>query len=185
MTKLAWPSWHSWRQTSGSAGKHTADPEVCRHVLVILALVLTPSALHAHAIGLSCRLIGPEVRVEAYFDDDTPARQATITVRDSAGVTVAQGRTDDQGVWTFPRPAAAAYEVTVDAGAGHRAKQQLVVPESTEAPSQLGNGPSRSEFTQVPWRRLAAGLGLIVLAALIFKVGSRWFRTSRCKESPS
>jgi nickel transport protein len=141
--------------------------------IAVLALALTAPALQAHAIGLSCKLVGRDVRVEAYFDDDTPARQAKITVRNTAREIVAQGRTDDQGVWTFTPPAPAAYEVTVDAGAGHLALQRLVVPDAIAEDNRLGNGPSRTEFTQFPWPRLAAGLGLIALVALAFKLSRR------------
>jgi hypothetical protein len=118
---------------------------------------------------LSCKLVGNIVRVEAYFSDDTPAIDALIVVRNDRQETVVQGRTDDRGVWTFARPAAGHYEVAVDAGAGHRAKQQLAVPQLPAEPENreiaAGDGPPRDEFTRVPWLRLALGLTLILLLA--------------------
>ncbi len=135
--------------------------------LAFIALVVAPQAAQAHAIGLSCKLAGQLVRVEAYFSDDTPGIDALIVVRDREQAVVAQGRTDDRGVWTFPRPPAGRYEVSVDAGAGHRAKQQLVIPEaaaeSASGETAAGGGSPREEFTRIPWLKLTLGMGIISL----------------------
>ena len=54
---------------------------------------------------------------------------ALIVVKNEHGDIIIQGRTDEKGVWSFDRPGAGRYEVSVDAGAGHRAKEMLTVPE--------------------------------------------------------
>ena len=112
----------------------------------------------AHAVGLSCKLLEKSVRVEAYFSDDTPAMDALIVVKNELGEIVVQGRTDDKGVWNFDRPAAGRYEVSVDAGAGHRAKEMLTVPElaagSGTSAAVTGDGPcakSSREFRGSAW----------------------------------
>jgi nickel transport protein len=134
---------------------------------VVLAVAASP--VLAHAVGLSCKLLDNLVRVEAYFSDDTPAIEALIVVKNEQGAIVGQGRTDEKGVWSFDRPAAGRYEVSVDAGAGHRAKEALTVPEpaagSGTPPVDTGDGPAREDFTRVPWLRLAAGLAMIFVLA--------------------
>jgi hypothetical protein len=144
-------------------------------VLAVLC-VAAPTAL-AHSIGFSCKLLGNIVRVEAYFSDDTPAIDALVVVRNEQKDIVAQGRTDDHGVWTFFRPAAARYEVTIDAGAGHRAAQRLTIPEQlSQAESQenvVSEGPMRDDFIRIPWLRLTIGL------AIIFTLAVGWLGRAR------
>jgi nickel transport protein len=129
----------------------------------------------AHAVGAEARLKGDRVEIEAYFDDDTPAADARVSVEDEGQRTVAEGRTDAQGRWLFPRPAAGRYRVTVDAGAGHRARIIVTVPDGAPAETSsaagkdavtVSEGPSRQEFTRFPWARVALGLAVIALAAL-------------------
>jgi nickel transport protein len=135
--------------------------------LVVLAVAASP--VLAHAVGLSCKLLEKSVRVEAYFSDDTPAMDALIVVKNEQGETIVQGRTDEKGVWSFDRPVAGRYEISVDAGAGHRAKEALTVPEPAAGSGTpavgTGDGPAREDFTRVPWLRLAAGLALIFVLA--------------------
>ena len=83
--------------------------------------VAAPPVL-AHAVGLSCKVLEKSVRVEAYFTDDTPAMDALIVVKNEHGDIIIQGRTDEKGDWSFDRPPAGRYEVSVDAGAGHRSQ---------------------------------------------------------------
>jgi hypothetical protein len=139
--------------------------------IVLAALCLSGQTALAHAVGFSCKLLGNLVRVEAYFSDDSPAIDALVVVRNEHNQVVAQGRTDDHGIWTFARPAAARYDVSLDAGAGHRATQRLTIPEQPPRPgSQEGvvsEGPMRDDFTRIPWLRLTVGLGIIFLLAAL------------------
>jgi nickel transport protein len=154
---------------------------------VFLVLVAVRPA-SAHALGAECRLRGDRVEVEAYYDDDTPARDARVTVQDATKKNVAEGRTDDKGFWSFPRPEPGRYRVTVDAGAGHRTTVTITVPsaqpddtaaagaltgecdcckDSTATGDEqtvvkLSEGPGREEFTRPPWLKIS--LGLVVIA---------------------
>lgn len=155
-------------------------------LIVFAAFHFSALAALAHAIGFSCKVLGDMVRVEAYFSDDTPAVDAQVFVRNEKQEIVAQGRTDERGVWTFARPPAAPYEITVDAGAGHRLMQRLTVPEpsalSNGQESAVNGGPDRQDFTRIPWTRLAIGVAIITALA------AAWLgraRIARYKESRS
>src|SRR5687768_1328701 len=81
----------------------------CAKSLWRLAVVLACWHLFAaqvpgHDLGVECKLEGQTVAVEAFFDDDTPCRNAAVKVQDADKVTVAEGRLDDAGRWSFPRP---------------------------------------------------------------------------------
>jgi hypothetical protein len=146
-------------------------------LLAAVVLALTAGPVLAHAVGLSCKLLEKTVHVEAYFSDDTPASDALIVVKNEREEIVTQGKTDDKGVWNFDRPAPGRYVVSVDAGAGHRAKETLTVPELAGAARAVDDhpvdGPGREEFTRIPWGRLAAGLAIIFVAAGCWRMRRR------------
>jgi len=145
--------------------------------LLAIALFLTgTSSAFAHRLHVDPKIVGDQLRVEAYYDDDTPAQEAKITVR-SGDVTVAEGRTDDKGVWTCPRPAAGKYTVRAES-VGHAATESLDIGEAAEPPAaDDSKSAQRLANTRTPWRNLAMGLGLLgmVCVAWLFtrKAGNR------------
>jgi hypothetical protein len=136
-----------------------------------LLLFVTIRPAHAHALGANGKLRDGKIEVEAYYDDDTPARNATVRLFDSDRREVATGRTDTKGVWLGPQLKPGLYEVVVDAGAGHRCTQKITVPALASSPEPtepiepaaplLSDGPTREEFTRFPWLKLGMGVGLI------------------------
>jgi hypothetical protein len=152
-----------------------------RPLLAAAALLLAAGPLRAHALHVECKLHGDRVTVEAFFSDNTPARDAAVTVRDRAGAEVAAGRTDDNGVWSFARPAAGKYEVIANAGAGHRDQKTMTIPTDTALhalsppPEELivTAGPTRDELTRFPWLRVALGLATIAVLAAVLTIALR------------
>jgi len=142
----------------------------------LLALLALPAFAQAHGVGVEAKLAGGVVRIEAFFDDDTPAADAAVTVRDAADAVVAAGRTDAAGVWAFPAPAGGKYTVRVDAGDGHATTTVVTVPPGAADGGAISAGPSRAALTG--WRRgaaVAAGLGAIAAAtALVVAVRRKW-----------
>jgi hypothetical protein len=106
--------------------------------LAVLASLTAACPAGAHALGADCTLVGQKVQVEAFYEDNTPARKARVTVLDEGKAVVAEGRTDAKGCWTFPTPRPGRYRVVVEAGEGHRATVTLTVPEGKRAPPEPG-----------------------------------------------
>src|SRR6267143_451892 len=98
--------------------------------LAILILVLSATDARAHGLGVGWKVRDGRIHLAAFFDDDSAPRYALVLVRNAANETVAEGKTDVQGQWSFPTPAPGEYEVMVDAGAGHRTARKLVVRET-------------------------------------------------------
>lgn len=148
--------------------------------VAVLAALGWASSAHAHALYIECKLRGDNVRVEAYFDDDTPAADAKIVVQDKSGAEIARGVANDKGVFEFAKPAPGKYVVAADAGQGHRATQAMTMP-TPAALEKLGAfdlnapevvvtpGPTRTERVRFPWLR--TGLGLASIAGL---AGALW-----------
>jgi hypothetical protein len=133
-----------------------------RFPLLILACLLAgTSPAFAHRLHVDLKLAGDQVRVEAFYDDDTPAQEAKITVT-QGDQTIAEGRTDEKGVWTCAKPAPGTYLVRAES-VGHAAKDTLIVRESNQPPPSEPTSATaeRARHTQTPWGRLAAGLAVI------------------------
>lgn len=155
-------------------------------VVSFIALLFVPSVGYSHGMGVDAKLKADLVRVEVYYDDDTPASAAKVVVTDVNGMMIAEGTTDKSGIWSFPIPKAGKYRITADGGDGHLAKTSITITEQAaptnpklgldaESPKNAENpdvdvvvseGLTRSEVTGS--RRLAmVGIGLILIA-LIF-----------------
>lgn len=150
--------------------------------VVVVGLVLFASArpAAAHNLMAEAKLKGDRVEVEAFFDDNTPAIGAQVTVTDESGTTVAEGKTDAQGRWSFPRPAAGKYRVIAYAGAGHRDQVSLEIPATTSSEVstlETQNGPAREDLVRPHWGRVALGLAAIAALAVAWVFGRRWLRS--------
>ena len=95
-------------------------------------VLLAPGVASAHALKATVT-VAATVKVEAFFDDDTPAELGEVTVTDANGKVVLTGKTDERGVWTFPAPKPGEYTLTVKS-IGHVAKQSFRVEGEPDAP---------------------------------------------------
>lgn len=134
-----------------------------RYVATITLLFVASLPAFAHRLHVSARVDADRVRIEAYYDDDTPAQEAKITILQGETVIV-EGRTDDKGVFEFLKPNPGSYEVR-GASTGHTAKEDFEIAElpSTEKKADVDD---REEKTRTPWRRIGMGLGLILGVAI-------------------
>ncbi len=146
----------------------------------LLAGLLAPRRAEAHGLEFDTRFTGERVVVEAYYDDDTPVRQAKVRVEDGAQLILVEGFTDADGHWSFARPRPGVYRVIVDAGAGHRRRRDLTVPGESESARAVdvpnGDRPHRAEFMHAHWPQIALGLAVIVGVAVAARGLLRWRR---------
>src|SRR5947209_14726965 len=106
-----------------------------------LLVLVAPLRSAAHGLGAECKVNGSRVELEAYYDDNTPARDARVYVEDAEHQLLAAGRTDADGRWSFARPGAGAYRVIVDAGAGHRKELKFTL--AVDADVRAGRAGTR------------------------------------------
>ncbi|MFL5245970.1 MAG: carboxypeptidase-like regulatory domain-containing protein [Gemmataceae bacterium] len=157
--------------------------------MAFLGLAFVPSRALAHRLGADCTIRGKNIQVEAFFGDNSPAKNAHISVVDGNKTSVAEGRTDDKGAWSFPAPVPGIYRVIVDAGYGHRAEIRIDVPQTKDSSPaaheegvccndadsgdraesvRISEGASRDEITHFPWWRIGCGLTLIAGTSFIY-----------------
>ena len=99
-----------------------------RRACSLLLLLVAALPVLAHQVGADCTVKDGRVEVEAYYSDDTPVRNARVSVRDAADKVVAEGRTDEKGRFRCRLLPSGLYRVTIDAGPGHTATVRLTVP---------------------------------------------------------
>jgi hypothetical protein len=119
-------------------------------------VLLAPAPARAHALHADV-VVATEVKLLAYFDDDVPAEFAEAIVTDSNGTAVLTGKTNERGVWVFPRPKPGTYLVSVSVKAiGHTTRVEFTVPAEPDAPAAAFGDPR-------PNQTLGLALGLVGL----------------------
>lgn len=127
-------------------------------------LLSLPCPARAHGVGVQCKLEGDKLIVEAYFDDNTPASDAKVSILNRSEETVGEGRTDVDGRWICATPGPGVYQVIVDAGGGHLRKIKVNI----DGGVVTGDGPTREEFTRVPWLKVILGVGVLGVISFVF-----------------
>ena len=123
--------------------------------------LVTPARADAHGMHAKVDVTNDPARLDAYFDEDMPAKFADVTVTDADGNVVVSGKTDERGVWTFPRPKPGTYVLTVKEPDGHVAKREFTV-----------GGAEQTVFTG---RRLNKWVGLTIgVVVLLGASGVSW-----------
>jgi nickel transport protein len=120
-------------------------------------VLLAPAIASAHDMRADVT-VADEVKVVAYFDDDTPAQSATVSVVDANGNEILTGKADERGVWTFAKPAPGQYMLTAKC-LGHVAKVEFRVEGGPDTPPVVFTG----------WRlqkAIGVTVGLVVLLGI-------------------
>lgn len=131
-------------------------------VLAIVAIggvLLAPAVASAHGMRADVT-VADQVKVVAYFDDDTPAESATVSIADANGNEILTGKADEHGVWTFAKPAPGQYTLTAKC-IGHVAKVEFRV----EGDSEPELPPVVYTRSQLP-KIIGIVVGLVVLLGI-------------------
>jgi hypothetical protein len=148
-----------------------------RSLLAISFVLSTALPAFAHRLHVDPKIVEDQVRVEVYYDDATPAQKAKVKIM-HGDVVMAEGLTDDKGVWICAKPIAGTYIVRAES-VGHIAKNAFVVRDANSPAIESASSPpdmeDRESNTRTPWRRLGMGIGLIVgigIAGLLIRRGN-------------
>jgi len=86
---------------------------------VLCLAVIVPQAF-AHRVILTAYVEGDTIFVESGFSDGTLCNNADIEVFDPSGKKLLEGRTDENGKFSFKPPRRIDLKLVLDAGMGHR-----------------------------------------------------------------
>jgi hypothetical protein len=140
-------------------------------LVVMVAALLGSTPAEAHNLLIDCHVTDGKLRVEAYYDTTSkpPAENARIVVAKESGELIAEGRTDDRGIWSCPAPADGEYIVTAET-LGHKSDPFAL---AVGAPARQAEQPG------IPWLRIGIGLGVIAL------LSAGWWFSRRKRLSPN
>lgn len=134
--------------------------------LVIAILLGFTTTAEAHELCLKAERREGKLYVEAWYDSDTPADLAKVSVLFEGRVLI-EGKTDERGVWTTECPAAGQYRIRATDGGGHKTEIDFIVATTAE-PQQAGT--TKEEVSQRRWTGGVLGLGIVALLV----VAGRW-----------
>ena len=112
-------------------------------------LLLLSATAHAHKVNIWAYAEGETVFVEGFFRDGKPCRNSVITVFDRAGKELLDGKTDEEGKFSFDAPASSDLRIVLDAGMGHRAECVVKASELPDDPPPVA-GASAPEPADKP-----------------------------------
>lgn len=97
--------------------------------VVTLLMLLSVGVACAHKLIATAWVEGATVYVESGFSDGSTPRQAQVIVFDDAGQQLLEGKTGDQGEFSFPISRKSGMTILVNAGMGHQTQVDLPLEE--------------------------------------------------------
>lgn len=126
----------------------------------MLAILLFSPPLLAHRVNIFAYQEGKEIKIESYFSDGTPARDSKIEVYTKEGEKILEGRTDEEGMFSFPLPSREnELRIVLLASMGHRAE--------TTVSLERGNLKEKREEKLEEWVEKAVEKGIRPLIKLM------------------
>jgi len=122
-------------------------------ILLLTIMVFSPDA-HAHKATIFAWVQGNTIHTQSKMMGGKRPNQALVDVFDANGSLLLQGKTDDQGQFSFPAPQKSYLKIVLNAGAGHRAVWTLT-PHDFMAETTEGV-PDQSHEDAVPGHALQA-----------------------------
>jgi len=116
-------------------------------LFTVLYLAMTVPCALAHKVLLTAYVEGDTVFVEGGFSDGTSCKNARIEVFDPSGKKLLEGKTNEDGEFSFSPPQKTDLKLVLNAGMGHRG--EYTVP-ADELPDMTGGQAARAEATSTP-----------------------------------
>ncbi len=117
-------------------------------LLAVLYLTMTAPWALAHKVLLSAYVEGDSVFVEGGFSDGTPCKNAGIEVFDPSGKKLLEGKTNEDGEFSFKPPQKTDLKLVLNAGMGHRG--EYTVPADELQGVVVGNQATKTEAMPAP-----------------------------------
>ena len=117
-------------------------------LLTVLYLSMTAPWALAHKVLLTAYVEGDTVFVEGGFSDGTPCKNAKVEVFDPSGKKLLEGKTNEDGEFSFKPPQKTDLKLVLNAGMGHRG--EYTVPADELQGVVVGNQATTTEAMPAP-----------------------------------
>ena len=140
-------------------------------IMAIGITLLWRSAALAHKVYIYAWYDGDMVNTESYFGSKKKVKDGLIRVYDASGNKLLEGRTNDQGEFSFKPPQKTDLQIVAEAGMGHKGEFLLKAEEIGDVPasetSQLkSEGAKAPDLVPSPQARTDMEIKAIVEQAL-------------------
>ena len=147
-----------------------------RFALTLLCCFLTLPAAHAHKVTVFAWAEGDRVFTESKFSGGKMVKAGKVEVFDRSGNLLLEGRTDDNGAFTFKAPAITDMKIVLTAGMGHQNSWLLSAAELGEGepiPLATHDMPPEPAGLETPRETIPASAGPGLTALEIEAIVSR------------
>ena len=128
--------------------------------IIFVLLLIWPSQILAHRIGLFAYIEGKEIKGQVYFIDGSPAKKAQVKLINSQGKVIGLTKTDEKGNFSFTKPSLnGILRIVAIAEAGHRSEMTLKIKDKTIDKNEKillkNNSSSLSKTTTISEQEIA------------------------------
>ena len=116
---------------------------------VALSCMLLCGTAWAHKVTIFAWVEGDTVYTQSKFSGGKPAKNSTVVVYDDEGNQLLEGKTDDEGAFSFQVPKRTALTVALKASMGHLAEWTIPAEEVTGEPSDADKEAQRRPSGEV------------------------------------
>lgn len=116
-------------------------------LLMALHMAMSAPCVPAHNVFLTVYVEGDTVFVEGGFSDGTLCENAKIEVFDPSDHKLLEGKTDENGVFSFKPPQKTDLKIVLNAGMGHRDEYTVL---ADELPNMTGMQKAGAEAMSAP-----------------------------------
>jgi len=110
--------------------------EASRLLMCMLVAIVLGTPAYAHKVMVFGYVEEGRVHLEGYFADGKKAENSQVEVFAEDGRKLLEGRTDEQGVFSFPMPDVPGVRVVLTASMGHRAECVVQGEKDARAPKE-------------------------------------------------
>jgi len=116
-------------------------------LILLLMGMIFPTDGWAHRVGVFAWREGKKIHVEGFFSDGTPTKGAKVEVFSGEGKKLLEGRTDEEGTFSFDAPKEGELRIILWASMGHRAETKVLASDAEETPQEepLPSSPLSSD----------------------------------------
>jgi nickel transport protein len=97
--------------------------------LICALMIVGYGTAQAHKVTIFAWVEGDRIYTESKFSGGKRVKNGTVTVLDNAGSQLLEGKTDDNGEFSFKTPEANGLTIIINAGMGHRNQWTLSAAE--------------------------------------------------------
>jgi len=119
-------------------------------VYALLFLIIMTEYAFAHRVTVFAWVEGDTVYTESKFSGGRKAKNAPIEVFDSQGRKLLEGKTDENGEFSFKAPKKTEMNIVLVAGMGHKGEWTISVDEFEEENSGNSQNPASQDIKATP-----------------------------------